>query len=155
MVTAIIGMEYTSNGYNSQHFGCCIGFCLCLCFGCMHRLTYTAGYNQLDQQFYMQLPRLEAAKPRPKFLLHPIILPKNYVKLLHHSHEFCIIAGLLKRPWCTLIYQGIVGNNDPMPHSCACHSWLVKMLQQVRFKRVPSTLISTILCIIPYFSFIS
>ena len=34
-------------------------------FGYVHRLTSIAGCNQLGQKFYMLLPRLEAAKPKP------------------------------------------------------------------------------------------
>ena len=100
MVTSIAVMEYTSDGYNLQHFYYCSGFCLYPCIGCMHRLMSTAGCNQLGQQFYIQLPRLETAKPKPEFSLHPIILLKNDAKLFHHS-EFYIIARLLKRLWYT------------------------------------------------------
>ena len=61
MVTTIAGMEYTSDGNNLQHFGFCIGFCLCMCVGCIYRLMSTAVYNQFGQQFHKQLPVLKAA----------------------------------------------------------------------------------------------
>ena len=118
MVVSISSMKYTSDWYDLQCFYCCINLNLCPCIVYLYRLTSIAVCNQISKQFCIQLPRSEAAKPKLMLLFHPIGLLKNNAKHLHQLHELCIIAVISKKPHCTLIHQGIIYNNDPMPYGC-------------------------------------